>query len=456
MQIEEILIIKNAHESYGISTQDISQIARVPLLMPLPLRPTGVRGLCAVSGNIVSMVDMNLLLGKDEVDYDADKTRIIILNDALASSSLLVSEVYNTVEIQEDKIEYIDKEDDPVIAIYKYKKSLIQVVSLEVLFSKISKVNIDSKEIQNGKISHEISKEEDTARYLIFAMANEQYALSIDYLREIILAEIEYTDIAGSSDEVLGLITIRDELLIVIDLRKHYGFKQKNGEKNRILIAYHKGKKIGLLVDEIIDIKNFALKDVEAMSEEFKDNKIAGIIHDLDNNLISYFDEVVLENLFKENESFIDTEGEILQSTFTSEAAMEVIVFKLSAKEYAFEVESVAEIIDVVDATSVAFTDALIDGIINIRGQIVAIVSLFEKLAIPAEVNEDSKIIICERDGIKIGFIVDSVSDILEIYEDEIREQEDALFSNILYLENGKRLVLAMDINEIVSNKEKI
>ena len=37
MQIEEILIIKNSHESYGISTRDINQISRVPMLMPLPL-----------------------------------------------------------------------------------------------------------------------------------------------------------------------------------------------------------------------------------------------------------------------------------------------------------------------------------------------------------------------------------------------------------------------------------
>ena len=77
MHIEEILIIKNGSESYGISTEDISQISRVPLLMPLPLRPSGVRGLCAVSGSILTMVDMNLLLDMNEVDYDNDKSRLI-------------------------------------------------------------------------------------------------------------------------------------------------------------------------------------------------------------------------------------------------------------------------------------------------------------------------------------------------------------------------------------------
>lgn len=453
MQIEEILIIKNANESYGISTEDISQISRVPLLMPLPLRPSGVRGLCAVSGNIVTMVDMNLLLEMGEVDYENDKTRIVILNEELASSTLLVSEVYNTIEIKEENIDYVEKENDPVIAIYKHNKQLIQILSLETLFCKINKVQIEANVVKNGKEKIEITKKEESKRFLIFSMHNEQYALSIEFLREIILAETTFTDIAGTSDEVMGLITLRDELLMVVDLRKHYGLVANYEYKNRILITSYEGKKIGLLVDAIMDIKNFPISNIERLDEEFQDNKIAGIIHDGE-KLISFFDTHVLENLFKENESFVDTQCDAIKNIEIDEYMMEVIVFKLANKEYAFEVKSVAEIMNIVDSTSVAYTDAEFDGIINIRGQIVAIISLFEKLNIKASINEDSKIIICEIDAVKVGFIVDSVSDILHIKADEIREQEDDLFSKILYLENGKRLVLSMDVDEILSSKE--
>ncbi len=454
MNIEEILIIKNGSESYGISTTDVNQIARIPILMPLPLRPFGVRGLCSVSGNIVTMVDMNLLLDMGEVDYDNERTRLIGLNDSLSSSALLVSEVYNTVEIDEKNIDYIEKDNDPVIAIYKYEGTLIQIVSLEILFAKINKVEIESKEVKNGRVKVEIVKEADTTRFLIFSMAQEKYALNIDYLREIILADINYTDIAGSKDEVLGLITLRDELLIVVDLRKYYGFNAKNGYKNRILIASYEGKKIGLLVDEILDIKNYIQKDIEYMSDSFEDNKIAGVIHD-ENSLISFFDNDVLENLFIENEAFIDDAKNEIDSESIEENIMEVIVFKLSTKEYAFEVENVAEIIDIVSSTEVAYTDNAIDGIINIRGQIVTIISLFEKLNIPSKINDDSKIIICNINETKIGFIVDSVSDILHVKADEIREQDDDIFTNILHLDNGKRLVLSMDINEIITKKDK-
>ncbi len=453
MQIEEILIIKNGSEHYGISTEDINQISRVPALMPLPLRPAGVRGLCAVGGNIVTMVDMNLLLDMPEVDIEIDKSRLLSLNAQYSSNSLLVSEVFNTIEINEDNIEYIDQEDDPVIAIYKHEDKLIQIVDLDSLFSRINRVSIDAKEIKNGKVKNEVAKEEESNRFLIFSMSNETFAINIEYLREIILSDIDFTEIVGSSEELLGLITLRDELIAVLDLRKYYNFDATMNESNRILIISHANKQIGLLIDEIVDIKNFPLHSIEYMKDTFEDHKISGVIHN-DNSLISFFDNEVLEKIFDENEAFIDTKDSQNENQESDDTAMEVIVFKLLDKEYAFEVESVAEIIDAVDTTKVAYTDELVDGIINIRGQIVTIVSLFEKLNIQTQIKEDSKIIVCNLHDTKIGFVVDSVSDILNIKKHEIREQEDELFSSVLHLNNGKRLVLSMDINQIVASEE--
>jgi len=451
MQVQEILIVKNAHENYGISTEDINQISRVPSLMPLPLRPSGVRGLCSVSGNVVSMVDMNQLLGMPEVDLEDNRSRIISLNEEFSSNTLLVSDVHNTVEIDQDKIEYIDKKDDPVIAIYKYEDLLIQVLSLEELFLKINKVDIPAKEVTQGKSKESQAKEADSSRFLIFSMSNEKYALEIDYLQEIILADVEYTEIAGTSDEVLGLITLRDELLLVLDLRIHYGFEAKKKDENRILIVSFEGKKIGLCIDSILDIRNFYTKDIEYMGDSFQDNKIAGVIHAKD-SLISFFDEKVINNIFKENETFIDT-NEAQEDSSSDEYAMEVIVFKLADKEYAFDVDNVDEIIDILPSTKVAFSDENIDGIINIRGQIVTTVSLFKKLNIPTVVTENSKIIVCNIEGNRIGFIVDSVSDILNVKEEDLREENEGYFNAVLHLNHGKRLVLSMDINKIVSKE---
>jgi len=448
MQIHEILIIKNGVESYGIPTENINQISRVPLLMPLPLRPKSVRGLCAVSGNIVSLLDFNSLLGMKEVDYNDNKSRLLSLNHEHSSNALLVSEVYDTVVINQDNVEYLNQENNPVMGVYKYEDMLIQIMSLDVLVSRIHKVEIASDEVKNGKVGELVATEEESNRFLIFSLARETFALNIEYLQEIILADIQITEINGSEKEVLGLITLRDELIVVIDLRVYYGFESSRSEKNRILIASYNGKRIGLLIDNIVDIENFISSSVEYMSEAL-DKNIAGVIHAKD-SLISFFDHNALEDIFKKNDSFVDESVANLEEE-GSDDAMEVIVFKLSDKEYAFEVESVDEIIDAVEATDIAFTDDTVSGIINIRGQIVTLISLFEKLKLDAKIHEDSKIIVCNINNIRIGFTVDSVSDILHIKESEIRKEDDELFSSILYLENGNRLVMTMDINNIIT-----
>lgn len=452
MQIHEILIIKNDAESYGISIESINQISRVPLLMPLPLRPKSVRGLCAVSGSIVSMVDFNTLLEMPEVEYNASKTRILSLNNEHASNALLVSEVYDTVVINQEKIEYLNQNNNPVLGVYKYEDMLIQVMSLETLFMRINKVEIVGKEVKNGKPKLETNQKEDTTRFLIFALKKETFALDIEYLQEIILADIQITEINGSEPEVLGLITIRDELLLVVDLRVYYDFSDNKSEKNRILIASYDGKRVGLLVDDVVGIENYPSNSIEYIENSFEENKISGVVHTKE-SIISFFDHNVLNDIFTKNESFIDQKTDI-EDEINSLVTREVIVFKLLDKEYAFEVDSVDEIIDSVNATEVAFTESSIAGIINIRGQIVTLVSLFDKLNIETKINEDSKIIVCNINENRIGFVVDSVSDILEIQQEDMRKEESDIFTDVLYLENGVRLVLAMDINKLVSKEE--
>ncbi len=452
MQIQEILIIKNNSENFGISTQDINQIFRVPDIMPLPLRPKEVRGLSVLGGNIATILDINMLLGIGKVDENNDLSRLLSLTNEHSVNALLVSDVYNTVTIKEEHIEYIDRADDAVIAIYKHKDLIVQILSLDALFAKIKKVNIKAKEIHEAKAKERKIVEAPSRRFLIFKMSRERFAIDIDFLQEIILAETTFTEITGSRDEIIGLITLRDDLITVIDLRVYYGFEKFKSDKNRILITTVNSKTVGLLVDEIVDIKNFLDKDIEYMGNEFDKSKISGVLHD-ENSLISFLDDSVICDLIKVNESYIDTKEELESQTLDDEDALEFIIFKLEDKEYAFEVDKVAEIIDSVKPTDVVMTDKKIDGVINIRGQIVPIVSLFKILGINKKSDADSKIIVTEIDGDKVGFVVESVSDILKVNQTDIKPQEDELLTDVLHLENGAKLVMRMDIEKMIQSK---
>lgn len=452
MQIDEILVIKNANESFGISTEDISQIFRVPNIMPLPIKPRELRGLSAVGGNIANVLDLNMLLQMPQVDIQNDKSRLLTLTSDNSTNALLVSEVYNTIEIDKSKIEYINRDDDSIIAIYKHKKYIIQILSLNVMFNKIKRVDIESKVINDGKVKVKDITKEDSKKFLIFKMGNESFALELDYLHEILLADLHFTEISGSTKEIAGLITLRDELVTVIDLRLYYKFNKKTSEKNRILISRIGDKTIGLLIDEILDIRDFANKDIDYMKDELEKNKIAGILHDK-NSLISFLDDNVLKNILDENELYINSKDIVTKNEENEENSSEFILFELNSKVYSFKVDIVAEIIDFEKSTNVAYSSKFIDGVINIRGQIVPIVSLGSILSMDITLDNDSKIIVCNIDNAKIGFVVNNVNDILSVPKEKIISQDDEYLTDVLHLDNGKKLVLNMNIEKIIKQK---
>jgi purine-binding chemotaxis protein CheW len=125
------------------------------------------------------------------------------------------------------------------------------------------------------------------------------------------------------------------------------------------------------------------------------------------------------------------------------------VIFKLGNEEYAFSIEEVAEIIDMTPVTPVANAAEMVDGIINIRGQIVTIGSLHKRLGISIPTHGDQKIIICHAPKGRIGFFVNTVSDVLSIDPTQMRDEEsaDGLFSKVIHLDEGKRLVLLFNRN---------
>lgn len=447
--IEEVLIVRHDKVYFGIPTSLIGQILRVPELTPMMLSPKEVRGLCAVGGNIITAVDMNMVLGIDPVDTGSLECRLLSLEGEYSTSALLVSEVLVSTPIEQSKIEYIPNSTDATVAVYHYNEHLIQILDLSKMLvgMGVTKIAIEDVSEKSGSSSEMRTADGNVERYLIFKMGSEKYALVIDNLREILAATGPLTPITGSRSEIAGMMSLRDELLVVADLRKYYGFDSLYSDKNRIVVVQLKEKTIGLIIDEIIDIRDFCDADIDKSSGS--DETIGGVIHAGD-ELISLIGKEMLDRVFTENDAIIVSNHEA-QTGSVSDNVMEVVVFKLGKEEYAIDIASVSEIIDMTPVTPIASAPETVDGVINIRGQIVTIGSLHKRLGIPAPETTDQKIIVCEASKGRIGFFVNSVSDVLGVTKDEVRKENHSgdLFSGVLQFNQGKRLVLLFDLNAI-------
>jgi purine-binding chemotaxis protein CheW len=236
----------------------------------------------------------------------------------------------------------------------------------------------------------------------------------------------------------------------VIDLRRYYGYKDSTSDKNRVLVVNIDDEKIGLIVDNIIEISDYDKSDIDIMPANFEDQKISGIIHEKD-ELISIVGEDILKELMKLHNSFESDKSNLSQNDIDIKNVLETVIFKLYDEEYAMDIKYIKEIIDLVDVTKIADAPELINGVINIRGQVVTIGSLYKRLELEESKNKNSKILVTHVNDDLVGFCVDSISDIIDIKENEIstnNEKED-LFSNVLHLNSGERLVLLIDPEKI-------
>ena len=448
MKIEEILIVRHDNVCFGIPTYLIGQILRVPEMTVLALSPKEVHGMCAVGGNITTAVDMNLLLGMHKADVHSQKSRILTLNGERDSTALVVSEVIATIVINPAKIEYLSNSKDPIVAIYHHDDDLIQIVDVEAILQSVHPVSVGSKEIiekhDNG--ASVIEKSTEYSRYLLFRMGGEVYALGIDNLREILSAQQSITPLSGTGPEILGMMSLREELVLIVDLRVHFQFVPDKSDKNRILITQFDDKVIGLMIDEIIDIKEYEDSRIERFTESEENLKASGIIHDED-HLVSLISTEMIRSIIRNNDSLIVSSNVVTDESH-SDIVFEAVVFKLGNEEYAIDIERVAEIIDMTPVTPIAQAPEMVEGVVNIRGQIVTIGSLHRRLRIGSVPGADQKIIICDTPKGRMGFFVDGVNDVMGVCSDEMHEESNkrSPFSHILHFEDGKRLVLLLDM----------
>ncbi len=99
----------------------------------------------------------------------------------------------------------------------------------------------------------------------------------------------------------------------------------------------------------------------------------------------------------------------------------QLVVFKLGSEEYALSILQVQEIKKMTDITRVPNTPSYITGVINLRGSVLPVIDLKNRLGLPAaEYDDDTRIIIVKTDDIVVGLIVDFVTEVMMIDKTQI------------------------------------
>jgi purine-binding chemotaxis protein CheW len=138
----------------------------------------------------------------------------------------------------------------------------------------------------------------------------------------------------------------------------------------------------------------------------------------------------------------------------------EFLSFRLGSEEYGIDILKVQEIRGYDAVTRIANTPAFVKGVINLRGTIVPIIDLRIKFGIGNPVyDEFTVVIILSVAGRVVGVVVDSVSDVLTLSEEQMRPAPDFSASLDTHYVTGLgsvdgRMLILVDIEKLISGRE--
>ena len=140
---------------------------------------------------------------------------------------------------------------------------------------------------------------------------------------------------------------------------------------------------------------------------------------------------------------------------------LQLVVFNIGPDEFGVEIMNVQEIIRITNITKIPQASGYVKGIINLRGRIIVVINLNVIMGVEGkEHDENTRIIVADIGETVMGFIVDSVSEVIRLPSNSV-ESAPAVIANKVGTEYvrgvGKmedRLLILLDLDKILSVKE--
>jgi purine-binding chemotaxis protein CheW len=474
-------------EVFAVDMAPVQEIIRVPEVVRVPLAPATLDGLANLRGKVLPIISLRRLFGFADREVD-DSSRVVVINVG-QSLGFVVDRVASVVGVESSQIEDVGSlrstvDIDLLSGLIKNVggHEVIMVLDFEKLiereFSQIAAIATTKslQEIAAGPPGEEeVEKDSDELRLVSFNVAGQEYAVGIDDVQEIVQVPDAIIHVPHAESHVLGVMTLRSRLLPLVSLRRMFGLPdQELDEKNRIVVLSFNNTSVGLAVDGVNEVLRVAKADVDVMPALLaRDTNLAEISEICRLNdgkrLVSI---ITSRNLFdhsavkealstvKEIKEEAEEDGAELEETLDDDEQM--VVFLLGKEEFGVPIASVQEIVRVPEElTRVPKAPAFVEGVINLRGSVLPVIDLRLRLGLEKiEHTDRQRIMVFLISGLRTGFIVDQVSEVLKISKAAVESapnfssEQSRLLSRMANLEKQKRMVQLLEPMNLVDGEE--
>ncbi|RQD76127.1 MAG: purine-binding chemotaxis protein CheW [Candidatus Syntrophonatronum acetioxidans] len=142
---------------------------------------------------------------------------------------------------------------------------------------------------------------------------------------------------------------------------------------------------------------------------------------------------------------------------------IQLVIFSLHGEEFGIDINQVKEVLKFIQVTHIPHTAEYVEGVINLRGEVIPVVNLRKRFDISDEKEEELKkrIIIAKIEGDLVGLIVDSVSEVLRLPLRAVESPSGTVAGSRSEFLRGvgkhdDRLIIILELDKIIATEEKI
>jgi purine-binding chemotaxis protein CheW len=463
--VHSFLTVQVGDERFALPASDVAEVIRPPAMTRVPLGPPSLLGVANLRGAVMPVVSLHRLLG-NEVGASSN-ARVVVINRG-TPVGLMIDRVTSLGEAGVGS---------PEPAADDSRGMPARMIDLDALLAK--DFGGFTRRAQLRQVQAVTDRQDQTAAeqnqvaLVCFAVVGQDFALPLTSVREVVALPDGVAVVPQTDSVMLGVTSQRGQLLPLVSLRALLGLRAggQSGDRSRVVVARIGNGLVGLAIDgmkEILRLPDSAIDPVPAiLTRGNAEAQIQGICRlEGGRRLVSvlstdhlFRDQALIEQITSQTEKNHD----MGTADGSSAGDEQFIVFQLGGEEYGLPIGAVDEVVRVPDMlTRLPKAPAFIEGVMNLRGRVVPVIDQRRRFKFEGQgERRRERIVVVRIDQMQAGFVVDAVSEVLSIPQNQLRPtpdlaaDESQVIDRIANIEVEGRMILLLDPRELLDRAEK-
>ncbi|HZU26942.1 MAG TPA: chemotaxis protein CheW [Bryobacteraceae bacterium] len=400
-------------EEFGFDIMSVQEIIRLPKMAKVPRTPPYVEGIANLRGVVLPIIDMRTRFGMEKAD-ETDRTRVLVVDIDGVKTGLRVDRVKQVTRVLRNDVDppppairgttanYLDG----VVKLDNGQRIIMALNAGQVCQIDAShRTKTSTAESANGN-THDrsgaaMAGTEAIAQMVTFRIANEEFAFEMEHVREILRVQPP-KQVPDVPDYVLGVLTVRGQILPIVDLRK----------------LLHQPT----LADEFAGSCRTIREQYERWIEQAA------------SDTANHMDLSIPERL----------RTWISSANSSSQVLMETLSRLRGLNEKTIKQAQTLAAADEIRATAAAVIAGLHD---------------FER-EVAANIQEDQRIIVVDANGFVLGLVVDHVNEVLNVMRrlldppPMVTSAGGLELEAVAKLDDGNRLIMLLDVKNLMRDQK--